>query len=226
MDLKQVEQVLEKYWEGNSSLEEEKMLQEFFTSNDLPKHLEMYSALFISPELSINPKLGKEFDNVVLEKIKSKPKANVWILFKIAAVGLILLITSISVFQVDTKKQMAKRLKKRSRVAKKEERKDNPEAGFTASKNQTTETDASTGNEFHLKVYSPYKLYFEGMVESVTAVNLTGTFDILKGHKNFLTLLIPSELLIRSTERGEEKLKINRGVMHVKADQVVIFLDV
>lgn len=78
---------------------------------------------------------------------------------------------------------------------------------------------------FYLKVYSPYKLYFEGNIESVTAENLTGVFDILKGHKNFLTLLVPCELIIRS-EKGEEKLNINRGIMHVKADRATVFLDV
>ncbi len=107
MDLKQVEQLLEKYWEGSSSIEEEKLIQEFFASNDLPKHLEAYSDLFTSPELSIHPELGKEFDAAILNKIKAEPKANVWNAFKIAAIGLILLITSISVFQVDTEKQVA-----------------------------------------------------------------------------------------------------------------------
>ena len=107
MDLKQVEHLLEKYWEGSSSIEEEKLIQEFFASNDLPKHLEVYSDLFTSPELSIHPELGKEFDTAILNKIKAEPKSNVWNAFKIAAIGLILLITSISIFQVDTEKQVA-----------------------------------------------------------------------------------------------------------------------
>lgn len=107
MDLKQVEQLLEKYWEGSSSIEEEKMIREFFASNELPKHFEVYSDLFTSPELSMYSELGKDFDTKIINKIKAEPKSNIWNVFKIAAIGLILIITSISVFQVDTKKQIA-----------------------------------------------------------------------------------------------------------------------
>ncbi|MCA9348873.1 F0F1 ATP synthase subunit epsilon, partial [Candidatus Saccharibacteria bacterium] len=97
---------------------------------------------------------------------------------------------------------------------------------LASDENQSHDNDQTTNTSFYLKVYSPYKLYFEGQVESVTAENRTGTFDILKGHKNFLTLLSPCDLKIRSVARGEEQLKVNRGVMHVKSDRVVIFLDV
>lgn len=85
-------------------------------------------------------------------------------------------------------------------------------------------TKHKEGDLFHLKVYSPFKVFFEGDVVSVSAVNATGSFDILAGHHNFLTLLAPCDIIIRSTE--EEAIKIMRGIMHVKADDVVIFLDV
>jgi hypothetical protein len=34
-------------------------------------------------------------------------------------------------------------------------------------------------DQFYLKVYSPFKIYFDGAVQSVSAVNDTGPFDIL-----------------------------------------------
>ena len=80
------------------------------------------------------------------------------------------------------------------------------------------------GDTFHLKIYSPFKVYYDDNVVSVSAVNETGPFDVLAGHHNFLTLLIPCEVVIHG--KTEEKLKISRGIMHVKADDVVIFLDV
>jgi hypothetical protein len=85
-------------------------------------------------------------------------------------------------------------------------------------------TKHKEGDLFHLKVYSPFKVYFDGEVSSVSAVNATGPFDILAGHHNFLTLLAPCEIVIRG--QAEEKVKITRGIMHVKADDVVVFLDV
>lgn len=76
-----------------------------------------------------------------------------------------------------------------------------------------------------VKVYSPFKVYFENDAFSVSAVNGTGPFDILPGHKNFLSLLLPGDILIRA-RAGEEKIKIDRGVMHVHNDVIKVFLDV
>lgn len=76
-----------------------------------------------------------------------------------------------------------------------------------------------------LKVYSPFKTYFEDNVFSVTAVNATGPFDVLPKHHNFMTLLNPCEVVLQ-TERGEGRIRIARGIMHVKANRAVIFLDV
>ncbi len=76
-----------------------------------------------------------------------------------------------------------------------------------------------------IKVYSPYQVYFNDDAVSISAINDTGPFDILKGHHRFLTLLLPCELLIL-TKSGEEKIKISRGIMYVKEDRVTVFLDV
>jgi len=77
----------------------------------------------------------------------------------------------------------------------------------------------------HVKVYSPFKVYFDGEAQSISAVNDTGPFDILPQHHNFMTLLNACEVIVR-TSHTEEKMQINKGVMHVKADQVIVFLDV
>lgn len=76
-----------------------------------------------------------------------------------------------------------------------------------------------------IKVYSPYQVYFDDVATSISAVNDTGPFDILKGHHRFLTLLVACELAI-ATEKGDEKIKISHGIMYVKADRVTVFLDV
>lgn len=99
--------------------------------------------------------------------------------------------------------------------------------------------DASTGkvedkqedlpkDRFHLKVYAPFKVYYEGVVASISAENGTGPFDILANHHNFMTLLSPCELIIRDEpdDKEPETIKISRGIMQVKANDVVVFLDV
>lgn len=78
-----------------------------------------------------------------------------------------------------------------------------------------------------IKVYSPFKTYFEDDGYSITGINATGPFDILPHHHNFMTLLSAGELSIRTrTGTGEQKIRISGGLMHVKADKVTVFLDI
>ncbi|MES2971107.1 MAG: hypothetical protein V4702_02175 [Patescibacteria group bacterium] len=86
-------------------------------------------------------------------------------------------------------------------------------------------TPTGDGKHMHVKVYAPFKVYFDGQAESISAENDTGPFDILAGHHNFMTLLSAGEITVRN-EGKEEKIKINHGIMHVKKDEVVVFLDV
>jgi len=97
--------------------------------------------------------------------------------------------------------------------------------------------DASTGqivseeselgsDEFHLKVYAPYKVYFEGVVKSVSALNQTGPFDVLAQHHNFITLLSPYTLKIHTADNKDRQIDISKGIMQVKDNDVVVFLDV
>ena len=81
------------------------------------------------------------------------------------------------------------------------------------------------GETMHVKVYAPFKVYFDGEAQSISAVNGTGPFDILPKHHNFMTLLNTGDIVVRS-DKGEDKIGITRGIMHVKADEIVVFLDV
>jgi hypothetical protein len=42
-----IEDLLERYFEGNTSAAEEETIRRFFTSGDVPKHLAMYTPLFV-----------------------------------------------------------------------------------------------------------------------------------------------------------------------------------
>ena len=77
----------------------------------------------------------------------------------------------------------------------------------------------------HVKIYSPFRMYFDSEALSISAENTTGPFDVLPQHHNFITLLNPCDLIIRTT-REEQRIRISYGVMHVKADKVTVFLDV
>ena len=76
-----------------------------------------------------------------------------------------------------------------------------------------------------VKVYAPFKVYFEGEAYSLSAVNAIGPFDILPQHHNFLCMLVPSTLQIEGIG-GVKTVKISRALMHVNANRVVVFMDV
>jgi len=76
-----------------------------------------------------------------------------------------------------------------------------------------------------VKVYTPFKVHFEGTAYSISASNATGPFDILPRHHNFLCMLVPCTAKIK-TSTGLKEVKISRALMHVKADRVVVFMDV
>jgi F0F1-type ATP synthase epsilon subunit len=94
-----------------------------------------------------------------------------------------------------------------------------------ASATKQATVDSSGKEMIHIKVFSPYKTYYNFIGYSISGVNDTGPFDILPRHHNFITLLNPCVLDIR-VQSGSKRIRISKGVMHVKADKVVVFLDV
>ena len=77
----------------------------------------------------------------------------------------------------------------------------------------------------HVKIYAPYRVYFDDLADNISAVNLTGPFDVLPQHHNFMTLLSPCVIVVRN-DKEEKRIQISRGVMHVKKDNITVFLDV
>ena len=82
----------------------------------------------------------------------------------------------------------------------------------------------TTGKTMRVKIYAPFSVYFDGPARSFSAINDTGPFDILPGHKNFMSLLNPSLVTVRRSDQPDFVIKITEGLMHVKADQVTVFL--
>jgi len=104
-------------------------------------------------------------------------------------------------------------------------------AGSAGDKNLASNTDPEKQvldpkkPQMAIKVYAPFKVYYEGDAYSLTAVNETGPFDILPRHRNFLCMLVPCDLVIR-TPYDTQTVKISRALMHVKAEKVTVYLEV
>jgi F0F1-type ATP synthase epsilon subunit len=85
--------------------------------------------------------------------------------------------------------------------------------------------EAKLATSIHVKVYSPFQVYYDEDALSVSAENATGPFDVLPRHHSFITLLNACELEIRA-DKGDKRIKISRGVMHVRNNKITVFLDV
>ena len=68
MDYKYIEQLLERYFQCETTLKEEEILRSFFTQDDVPVWLIKYQPLF-TYEAQSGETLGDEFDERVLEAI-------------------------------------------------------------------------------------------------------------------------------------------------------------
>lgn len=86
MELKQVEILLEKYFEGQTSLTEEKKLQDYFTSEIIDEKIALYKPMFINFKEQKEIKLSKSI--VLQQSVKKKIK---WIYI---AAGIILILSS------------------------------------------------------------------------------------------------------------------------------------
>lgn len=82
-----------------------------------------------------------------------------------------------------------------------------------------------THDWLYVKIYSPYRVYYEGRARSLSAESETGPFDILPKHHNFITLLLACDVVIR-TDNETQTLRIQGGMLHVKANEITLFLDV
>ena len=77
MDYKYIEQLLERYWQCETTLQEEAILRSFFSQDNVPAQLQQYKALFTLQQEEQT--LGDDFDSRILAMVgqEDKPKAKV-----------------------------------------------------------------------------------------------------------------------------------------------------
>ena len=69
MDYRYIEQLLERYWECQTTLEEEAILRTFFRQEDVPASLLPYRQLFIEEDRMASEHLGKDFQDRMLQLV-------------------------------------------------------------------------------------------------------------------------------------------------------------
>ena len=74
MDYKYIEQLLERYWACETTLQEEAILRAFFSQEEIPEALRKYQALFTYEQQKDEP-LGEDFEARILQQIGEAPVA-------------------------------------------------------------------------------------------------------------------------------------------------------
>lgn len=99
MDFKNREQLLEKYWNCETSLEEEQQLRDFFKGNAIPEALNKTAPLFRFFEEERKKSLGDSFDQRVTKELKKRQGSKIinmvsWIQIVRIAAGLLVVVAA------------------------------------------------------------------------------------------------------------------------------------
>ena len=100
MDSKHIEALLEKYWNAETTLEQEQELREFFQGNNVPEKLNEAAMLFRYFETEKSKKLNENFDADVTKKIQQRqggkiiPMTN-WFRVTRVAAGIVAIVAAV-----------------------------------------------------------------------------------------------------------------------------------
>ena len=71
---------------------------------------------------------------------------------------------------------------------------------------------------------APFHVYYEGAAQAVSATNSVGPFDILPGHADFFSMLLPGDVII-DTGSDPVTFGINNGIIAVRDNEVMLFVN-
>jgi len=100
MDFKRIEQLLEKYWNAETSLEEETELHQFFQQADVPENLKETATLFRYFETEKARSLNENFDAAVTKQIKQRRRGKIvsmtnWFQIARVAAGIVVIVAAV-----------------------------------------------------------------------------------------------------------------------------------
>ena len=73
MDSEVIRELLKRYWDCETSLEEEKILRDFFQQEAIPEDLKKYREMFLYFKREQQQSLSEDFDKKILDGLHSQP---------------------------------------------------------------------------------------------------------------------------------------------------------
>ena len=110
MDSKQIEALLEKYWNAETSLEEEQQLHEFFRAGNVPEHLKEAATLFHYFDEEKNKSIADPtFDKTVTKQLQQRHGGKViemknWFQMARIAAGILVIVAAIYLIAQEVRK--------------------------------------------------------------------------------------------------------------------------
>jgi F-type H+-transporting ATPase subunit epsilon len=90
-------------------------------------------------------------------------------------------------------------------------------------KNSLTSLEAHETGLIYVNIRAPEKNVFEGVVESLTATNTDGSFDILPYHENFISL-IKGNMIVREQNKPVKTIDVGNAIMKVSKNKVNVYI--
>lgn len=75
----------------------------------------------------------------------------------------------------------------------------------------------------HVRIISPQQLILDTQAEAVSSKNLSGPFDILPQHANFITMIENSPIVVRIANQKPTIFKFPLAIVLVTANKVDIY---
>jgi hypothetical protein len=100
MDSKHIEALLEKYWNAETTLEQEQELREFFKGANIPDQLNDAALLFRYFEETKSKKLDENFDKIVTNKVQQRREGKIvqmtnWFRVARVAAGIVVIVAAV-----------------------------------------------------------------------------------------------------------------------------------
>jgi F0F1-type ATP synthase epsilon subunit len=76
-----------------------------------------------------------------------------------------------------------------------------------------------------VKARAPFNIYYEGPAKAVSASNSVGKFDVLPGHADFFSVMVPGDVVIE-TDKDPVVFPISSGIITVRNDEVMLFVNI
>lgn len=84
----------------------------------------------------------------------------------------------------------------------------------------------ATDEKLNVIARAPFHIYYEGDAQIVSAENPVGKFDVLPGHADFFSVLLPGDVTVDTGGDAEPvSFRINNGIITVRDNQVMLFVN-